>query len=64
MEFDTYDGSLNAFNLNLTYYFTDRMGAGIGYNYFSMDLDSPDEGIRGSTQIRHHGPLVFATFTF
>ena len=64
MEFDSFDGSLNAFNLNLTYYFTDRMGAGIGYNYFSMDLDSPEDGLRGSTQIRHHGPIVFATFTF
>ena len=64
MEFDTYDGSLNAFNLNLTYFFTERLGAGIGYNYFSMDLDSPEEGLRGSTQIRHHGPIVFATFTF
>ena len=64
MEFDTYDGSLNAFNLTLTYYFTERMGAGVGYNYFSMDLDSPEQELRGSTQIRHHGPLVFATFTF
>ena len=64
MEFDTYEGSLNAFNLNLTYYFTQRMGAGLGYNYFSMDLNSPEDGLRGSTQIRHHGPIVFATFTF
>ena len=64
MEFDTYEGSLNAFNLNLTYFFTNRMGAGVGYNYFSMDLDSPEGGLRGSTQIRHHGPILFATFTF
>ena len=64
MEFDTYDGSLNAFHLNVTHYFTERIGAGVGYNYFSMDLDSPDVGLRGSTQIRHHGPIVFATFTF
>ena len=64
LEFDTYDGSLNALNLNVTHYFTERVGAGVGYNYFSMDLDSPDVGLRGSTQIRHHGPIVFATFTF
>ncbi len=64
MEFDTYEGSLNKFNLNLTYYFTERMGAGLGYNYFSMDLDSPADGLRGSTQIRHHGPIVYATVTF
>ena len=64
MEFDTYDGALNALNVHFTYYFTERMGGGVGYNYFSMDLDSPNEGLRGSTQIRHHGPIVFATFTF
>jgi hypothetical protein len=29
-----------------------------------MNLDSPDEGLRGSVEIRHHGPIVFASFTF
>jgi hypothetical protein len=64
MEFDRYEGSLNAFYLGLNHYFTETIGAGIGYNYYAMDLDSPDPGLRGSVQIRHHGPIVFASFTF
>ena len=64
MEFDHYDGSLNALYLGLNHYFTEKLGAGIGYNFYAMNLDSPDETLRGSLQIRHHGPIVFATFTF
>ena len=64
MEFDVYEGSLNAFYLGVNHYFTDSIGAGIGYNYYAMNLDSPEEGLRGSVQIRHHGPIVFGSFTF
>ncbi len=64
MEFDHYSGSLNAFYLGLAHYFTDIIGAGIGYNVYLMNLDSPDEDLRGSLKIRHHGPIVFASFNF
>jgi len=64
MEFDVYEGSLNAFYLGVNHYFTDTIGAGIGYNYYAMNLDSPEQGLRGSVEIRHHGPIVFASFTF
>ena len=64
MEFDHYDGSLDALYLGVTHDFTQMIGAGIGYNFYSMNLDSPDESLRGSLRIRHHGPIVFATFNF
>ena len=64
MEFDRYEGSLNAFYLGVNHYFTEKIGAGIGYNYFAMNLDSPDQRLRGSVEIRHHGPIVFASFNF
>ena len=64
MEFDRYEGSLNAFYIGATHYFNDTLGAGIGYNYFAMNLDSAAEGLRGSVQLRHHGPIVFASFNF
>jgi outer membrane scaffolding protein for murein synthesis (MipA/OmpV family) len=64
MEFDHYEGSLNALYLGLKHYFTEKVGAGIGYNYYAMNLDSPDERLRGSLRIRHHGPIVFASFNF
>ena len=64
MEFDHYEGSLNAVYIGVNHNFTNAIGAGIGYNYFAMNLDSPDQGLRGSVQIRHHGPVIFASFTF
>lgn len=64
MEFDVYEGSLNAFYLGVNHSFTDTIGAGIGYNYYAMNLDSSEQGLRGSVEIRHHGPIVFASFTF
>ena len=64
MEFDHYEGSLNAMYLGVKHHFTETIGAGIGYNFFSMNLDSPDERLRGSLRIRQHGPFVFAAFNF
>ena len=64
MEFDHYSGSLNTLYLGLEHYFTDTIGAGIGYNLFLMNLDSPDDDLRGSLKLRHHGPIVFASFNF
>ena len=64
MEFDHYSGSLNTFYLGLAHYFTDTIGAGIGYNVYLMNLDSADDDLRGSLKVRHHGPIVFASFNF
>jgi hypothetical protein len=64
MEFDHYSGSLNNLYLGLTHYFSDAIGAGIGYNLYLMNLDSADDDLRGSLKMRHHGPIVFASFNF
>lgn len=64
MEFDHYSGSLNNLYLGLTHYFSDSIGAGIGYNIYLMNLDSPDEDLRGSLKLRHRGPILFASFRF
>ncbi len=64
MEFDHYSGSLNNFYLGLTHYFADSIGVGIGYTLYLMNLDSPDEDLRGSLELRNHGPIVFASFKF
>jgi len=64
MEFDHFEGSLNTIYLGVKHHFTDRIGAGIGYNLFALNLDSPDETLHGTLRIRHHGPVVFAAFRF
>lgn len=64
MEFDHFEGSLNAFYLALKHELTERAGVGIGYNFFALNLDSPEEELRGTLRVRHHGPIVFAAFRF
>ena len=64
MEFNHYSGSLNNLYLGVTHYFTDMIGAGIGYTAYLMDLDSADDDLRGALKLRHHGPIVFASFSF
>lgn len=64
MAFDHYSGSLNSLYLGLTHYFGDSLGTGIGYNIYLMNIDSPDEDLRGSLKLRHHGPIVFASLRF
>ena len=64
MEFDHYSGSLNNLYVGVNHYFGDSIGAGIGYNIYAMNLDSPDKDLRGSLKLRHHGPIVFASMRF
>ena len=64
MEFDVFEGSLNAAQIALNHYLTEYFGVGVGYNYFGMNLDSPESGLRGSIEFRHHGPILFASYTF
>ncbi|HSM29111.1 MAG TPA: hypothetical protein VK854_00295 [Woeseiaceae bacterium] len=61
MSFDHYSGSLNSLYAGQTHYFGDSIGSGIGYNIYLMNLDSPDEDLRGSLKLRHRGPIVFAS---
>ena len=64
MNFDNYSGSLNYINFVLQRKFTQRIAAGIGYNYYSLNLDSNDPEINGSLRIVHDGPLIFLTTRF
>jgi hypothetical protein len=63
MNFDRYEGSLNYARLELQHLFG-RLGLGVGYSYYAMNLDSSDEDLTRSLQFRHHGPAVFVTFRF
>jgi hypothetical protein len=64
MEFNHYSGSLNNLYLGLTHYFGDTLGVGLGYTAYLMNLDSADEDLRGSLEMRHHGPILFASLRF
>ena len=64
MEFDHYEGSLNYLYIGVQHSFSDQLGAGIGYNYYAMNLDSSDQALRGSLRLRHQGPLLFGSLYF
>jgi len=64
MEFDNYSGSLNSAYFGVTHYFSDTLGAGVGYNAYLLGLDSPEQDLRGTLKIRHYGPIVFASVRF
>lgn len=59
MHFDHYEGSMNYLNLSLQHMFNQNVSVGLGYNFYSLNLDSDNVEINGNLQIRHHGPVVF-----
>jgi len=64
MEFDHFAGSMNFIFLGLQHNFNQHLGAGVGYNFYSLNLDSSDDELNGSLRIRHNGPVVFVSALF
>ena len=64
MDFDRYEGSLNYATLDWRQRIGDTFSVGLGYNYYALNLDSRDNDVRGSLQIRHHGPELFVSAGF
>jgi outer membrane scaffolding protein for murein synthesis (MipA/OmpV family) len=63
MDFDRYEGSLNFVRVELQQLFG-RFGAGLGYSYYAMDLDTRGSDLTGSLEFRHHGPVAFLSVRF
>jgi len=64
MDFHRYEGSLNFATLDWQRRFGDTFSAGLAYNYYALNLDSRDNDVRGSLEIRHYGPELFLTMGF
>ncbi len=64
MDFHRYEGSLNFATLGWQRRFGDTFSVGLAYNYYAMNIDSPDNDVRGSLEIRHHGPELFLNLGF
>ena len=64
MDFHRYDGSLSFATLGWQRQFADTLSAGFAYNYYALKLKSHDADVRGSLEIRHHGPELFLTLGF
>ena len=58
LEFEGIDGALDNLSLNLNYSFTPRIGAFIGYNYYSIDVDADADHWKGSFDFNYYGPWI------
>ena len=64
MDYDRYEGSLSYITLDLQRRFGDYFSIGVAYNYYAMNLDSRDNDVRGSLEVRHQGPAIFVSVRF
>jgi len=63
-DFDQHEGSLNFAALDLERRFGGNFSVGLGYNFYGLKLTSSDDGLNGDLNIRHHGPVLFASIGF
>jgi hypothetical protein len=64
MDFDSYEGSLNFLYFGWQRTLGNWGSAGIGYNYYSLHLDSSNADLNGSVDMRQHGPIIFLSAHF
>lgn len=58
LEFEGIDGSLDNLSATVGYSFTPRVGAFLGYNYYSMDVDADADHWNGSFDFNYMGPWL------
>ncbi len=64
MEFDRYEGLLSYLTVDLQRRFGENFSVGLAYNFYTMKLESSDNDLTGSLQIRHSGPALFVSAGF
>ena len=64
LDYDKYSGHLVGAGINLEYRFTDHFGAGVGYNYLTMDLKIDRSRGTDEYDLDYNGPVVFVSAGF
>ncbi len=59
MDFDRYEGSMTYFTIDIQRQFSKHFGAGIGYNYYRMNISSNEGDVNGYLKLLHQGPVAF-----
>ena len=62
LKIDKYDGALVNFDLDLEYNLWKYVGFGIGYNFFTMDLEVEEDNFNGKVDYTYHGFKLFLKF--
>jgi len=63
LDFDRWKGSLSSIRLDVQQVIG-RLGIGLGYSYYIMDLESNNQELVASLEFRHRGPFLFASVSF
>ena len=64
LNFDRYDGYMAYVALDLERRFNERIGVGLGYNFYGMRLKSKNNDLNGTLRIRHQGPKAYVSVKF
>ena len=64
MNIDEYDGSFTYLSTRLSYQFTDRFGAGLGYQLLDIDFSVDRNKGEAGMDIQFNGPSAFLTYSF
>lgn len=59
-----YDGRILNWRALLLWQFAPRVGLGLGYDWFRVDIDGDDAGFRGTMDWTYEGPQVFLNVAF
>jgi outer membrane protein len=63
-DFDRYSGFMAFLSLDLDRRFGDVFRAGVGYNFYALNLTAKDEDLGGELDLRIHGPKAYISLTF
>jgi hypothetical protein len=64
VELDDIDGSISDLRLGLKWMFSEHVGAGVGWNRFTIDVDATKNSFDGTFDWRYQGAQVFLTGSF
>ena len=64
MDYDRFEGFLNFATLSWQRRFGETFNVGLAFNYYELNLDSHDNDVRGSLEVRHYGPELFISAEF
>ena len=55
---------MNYATVDLQRKFGEKFNLGLGYNFYGFNLETSDNTSAGKLEIRHHGPVLFASMGF
>jgi len=64
MHFDRYEGTLNYGTLDLQWNLGEKLSLGLGYNFYGFNLETKENKSAGKLEVRHQGPVLFASMGF